>query len=240
MRPCSSHRPQLAGVQGTLEGERRDSNPRPPGPQPGSATCSSSGFGSPAPFEWSSVVLTCPHFGPRIRPRVAFGGVGVASHQAAWKHDLGQADGARPTGVIRMLAARTRLCALVDVASRRCCVPRIRSRANRESRRRGLQRNASVRKRALSDGPAARSCSSPRSDSETTLAVGCRLSSIPVVSRSAGLVGQSDNHVGDVSGFAPPGDIHRVHNTADTTAISIPVYGTDVTRVGSSARRYYD
>jgi 3-mercaptopropionate dioxygenase len=54
------------------------------------------------------------------------------------------------------------------------------------------------------------------------------------------LVGEADNHVGDVSGFAPPGDIHRVHNTADETAISIHVYGTDVTRIGSSARRYYD
>jgi predicted metal-dependent enzyme (double-stranded beta helix superfamily) len=54
------------------------------------------------------------------------------------------------------------------------------------------------------------------------------------------LVGESDNHVGDVSGFAPPGDIHRVHNTGDTTAISIHVYGTDVDRIGSSARRYYD
>jgi predicted metal-dependent enzyme (double-stranded beta helix superfamily) len=54
------------------------------------------------------------------------------------------------------------------------------------------------------------------------------------------LIGRSDNHVGDVSGFAPPGDIHRVHNTSSTTAISIHVYGTDVTRVGSSARRYYD
>jgi len=54
------------------------------------------------------------------------------------------------------------------------------------------------------------------------------------------LVGRSDNQVGDVSGFAPPGDIHRVHNTAEETAISIHVYGTDVTRVGSSARRYYD
>jgi 3-mercaptopropionate dioxygenase len=54
------------------------------------------------------------------------------------------------------------------------------------------------------------------------------------------LVGESDNYVGDVSGFAPPGDIHRVHNTGDETAISIHVYGTDVTRVGSSARRYYD
>jgi predicted metal-dependent enzyme (double-stranded beta helix superfamily) len=54
------------------------------------------------------------------------------------------------------------------------------------------------------------------------------------------LIGRSDNHVGDVSGFAPPGDIHRVHNTAEETAISIHVYGTDVTRIGSSARRYYD
>ena len=54
------------------------------------------------------------------------------------------------------------------------------------------------------------------------------------------LLGEADNHVGDVSGFAPPGDIHRVHNTSDTTAISIHVYGTDVTRTGSSVRRYYD
>ncbi len=54
------------------------------------------------------------------------------------------------------------------------------------------------------------------------------------------MIGRSDNHVGDVSGFAPPGDIHRVHNTGDTTAISIHIYGTDVTRLGSSARRYYD
>jgi len=54
------------------------------------------------------------------------------------------------------------------------------------------------------------------------------------------LVGRNDNHVGEVSGFAPPGDIHRVHNTGDATAISIHVYGTDVTRTGSSVRRYYD
>jgi 3-mercaptopropionate dioxygenase len=54
------------------------------------------------------------------------------------------------------------------------------------------------------------------------------------------LLGRSDNQTGDVSGFAPPGDIHRVHNTSDTTAISIHIYGTDVTRIGSSVRRYYD
>ena len=54
------------------------------------------------------------------------------------------------------------------------------------------------------------------------------------------LIGHGENHVGDVSGFAPPGDIHRVHNTGAETAISVHVYGTDVTRIGSSARRYYD
>lgn len=54
------------------------------------------------------------------------------------------------------------------------------------------------------------------------------------------LVGVNDNQVGDVSGFAPPGDIHRVHNTLDGTAISIHVYGTDVSRIGSSVRRYYN
>jgi 3-mercaptopropionate dioxygenase len=54
------------------------------------------------------------------------------------------------------------------------------------------------------------------------------------------LIGSSDNHTGEVSGFAPPGDIHRVHNTARGTAISIHVYGTDVTRIESSVRRYYD
>jgi 3-mercaptopropionate dioxygenase len=54
------------------------------------------------------------------------------------------------------------------------------------------------------------------------------------------LIGSRENHVGEVSGFAPPGDIHRVHNTGRSTAISIHVYGTDVTRTGSSVRRYYD
>ena len=54
------------------------------------------------------------------------------------------------------------------------------------------------------------------------------------------VIGHNENHVGDVSGFAPPGDIHRVRNTGETTAISIHVYGMDVTRTGSSARRYYD
>jgi predicted metal-dependent enzyme (double-stranded beta helix superfamily) len=54
------------------------------------------------------------------------------------------------------------------------------------------------------------------------------------------LIGQHDNLAGDVNGFAPPGDIHRVHNTGEETAISIHIYGTDITRIGSSVRRYYD
>jgi predicted metal-dependent enzyme (double-stranded beta helix superfamily) len=54
------------------------------------------------------------------------------------------------------------------------------------------------------------------------------------------LIGQHDNLAGDVNGFAPPGDIHRVHNTGEEIAISIHIYGTDITRIGSSVRRYYD
>jgi predicted metal-dependent enzyme (double-stranded beta helix superfamily) len=52
--------------------------------------------------------------------------------------------------------------------------------------------------------------------------------------------GTSAARVGEVSGFAPPGDIHRVRNHGDQTAISIHVYGTDVSRIGSSVRRCYD
>jgi predicted metal-dependent enzyme (double-stranded beta helix superfamily) len=52
--------------------------------------------------------------------------------------------------------------------------------------------------------------------------------------------GTSASEAGSVSGFAPPGDIHRVRNAGDETAISIHIYGTDVTRIGSSVRRCYD
>jgi len=54
------------------------------------------------------------------------------------------------------------------------------------------------------------------------------------------VVGRNANPVGTVSGFAPPGDIHRVTNTGDTVAVSLHVYGTDITRVASSVRRTYD
>lgn len=53
-------------------------------------------------------------------------------------------------------------------------------------------------------------------------------------------VGRNQNDVGEVSGFAPPGDIHRVRNHGQDVAISIHVYGADITRLGSSVRRIYD
>ncbi|HSC90251.1 MAG TPA: cysteine dioxygenase family protein [Gaiellaceae bacterium] len=52
--------------------------------------------------------------------------------------------------------------------------------------------------------------------------------------------GTAEGWTGEVSGFAPPGDIHRVRNVGDDTAISIHVYGTDVSRIGSSVRRVYE
>lgn len=52
--------------------------------------------------------------------------------------------------------------------------------------------------------------------------------------------GITTGEVGTISGFAPPGDIHRVANPGGTTAVSVHVYGTDLSRVGSSALRYYD
>ncbi|AUG81251.1 cysteine dioxygenase [Kitasatospora sp. MMS16-BH015] len=45
--------------------------------------------------------------------------------------------------------------------------------------------------------------------------------------------------VGEVCGFAPPGDIHRVTNSGTETAISLHVYGADIARIGSSVRRVY-
>jgi predicted metal-dependent enzyme (double-stranded beta helix superfamily) len=48
------------------------------------------------------------------------------------------------------------------------------------------------------------------------------------------------NPVGSVSALAPPGDIHRIHNDSDRTAISLHIYGIDLRVAGSSARRFYD
>ena len=51
--------------------------------------------------------------------------------------------------------------------------------------------------------------------------------------------GSAQNTTGQVSGFAPPGDIHRVRNTGDGVTISLHVYGADISRLGSSIRREY-
>lgn len=48
------------------------------------------------------------------------------------------------------------------------------------------------------------------------------------------------NPCGTVDGFAPPGDLHRVWNAGEGTAISIHVYGADIRELGSSIRRTYD
>ena len=54
------------------------------------------------------------------------------------------------------------------------------------------------------------------------------------------VIARNQNPVGTVSGFAPPGDIHQVQNSGQNVAVSMHVYGTDITRVGSSIRRLYD
>lgn len=53
-------------------------------------------------------------------------------------------------------------------------------------------------------------------------------------------VGSNKGLTGEVSGFAPPGDIHRVRNIGDGVAVSLHVYGADITRLGSSVRRTYE
>lgn len=58
--------------------------------------------------------------------------------------------------------------------------------------------------------------------------------------RSLVRVGAAENMAGQVSGFAPPGDIHRVRNIGDGVTISMHVYGADISRLGCSIRREYD
>ncbi|MDN3293022.1 cysteine dioxygenase family protein [Streptomyces ficellus] len=58
---------------------------------------------------------------------------------------------------------------------------------------------------------------------------------------SARLVATQDvvSRAGEVAAFAPPGDIHLVRNGGDDTAVSLHVYGADITRLGTSIRRVY-
>ncbi len=50
---------------------------------------------------------------------------------------------------------------------------------------------------------------------------------------------QTSYPAGDISAFAPPGDIHQVQNRGPATAISLHVYGADIAVLGSSIRRSY-
>ncbi|WP_181770573.1 cysteine dioxygenase family protein [Amycolatopsis pittospori] len=50
--------------------------------------------------------------------------------------------------------------------------------------------------------------------------------------------GSRQRPAGSVSGVAPPDDIHQVHNTGDTVAITLHVYGADLSQ-GTSVRRTY-
>lgn len=52
-------------------------------------------------------------------------------------------------------------------------------------------------------------------------------------------VGRCERATGSVSGVAPPDDIHRVANTGDSVAITLHVYGADLSR-GTSVRRSYE
>ena len=52
--------------------------------------------------------------------------------------------------------------------------------------------------------------------------------------------GTTVSNTGTVTSLAPPGDIHRVRGAGPGTTISLNIYGTDLTRLGSSVRRAYD
>jgi predicted metal-dependent enzyme (double-stranded beta helix superfamily) len=52
--------------------------------------------------------------------------------------------------------------------------------------------------------------------------------------------GRRTCEAGTVRCELPPGDIHRLGNPAADTAITLHVYGTDLDRLGSSARRTYE
>ena len=52
-------------------------------------------------------------------------------------------------------------------------------------------------------------------------------------------LGVVERPTGSISGVAPPDDIHRVHNTGDDVAITLHVYGANLS-AGTSVRRTYD
>lgn len=67
----------------------------------------------------------------------------------------------------------------------------------------------------------------------------CRL--LPAADGTARLVVTTGvvNEQGEFCGFAPPRDTHRVWNAGPSTAISLHVYGADISRLGSSVRQLH-
>lgn len=53
-------------------------------------------------------------------------------------------------------------------------------------------------------------------------------------------VGETKNACRSVATLLPPGDIHRVANGGDDVAVSLHVYGADISALGSSIRRRYN
>jgi hypothetical protein len=51
-------------------------------------------------------------------------------------------------------------------------------------------------------------------------------------------IGRRQRPAGSVSGVAPPDDIHQVHNTGETVAVTLHVYGADLSQE-TSVRRVY-
>ncbi len=53
------------------------------------------------------------------------------------------------------------------------------------------------------------------------------------------VTGHAINPVGSVASLIPPGDIHHVENGGDQLAVSLHIYGADISVLGSSIRRRY-
>ncbi len=52
--------------------------------------------------------------------------------------------------------------------------------------------------------------------------------------------GRNVSPAGTVAALVPPGDIHHVTNNGQDLAVSLHIYGADISVLGSSIRRRYD
>ncbi|MFL6542022.1 MAG: hypothetical protein ACJ8I9_02525 [Chthoniobacterales bacterium] len=54
------------------------------------------------------------------------------------------------------------------------------------------------------------------------------------------VTGEHANPTGSIASLVPPGDVHRVCNASDGVAVSLHIYGADISKLGNSIRRRYD